>query len=131
MACFDIDRFKRVNDEFGHEIGDRVLEHLGAVLTAETRATDVVGRMRGEEFVVLLPGYPDHDTQAFAERVRARFAEAGPLPRVTLSAGVSSAVAPPAGALLIAESDAALYAAKRAGRDRTVVASEREVVAAG
>ena len=129
VASFDIDHFKQVNDEFGHEIGDRVLAHLGSVLAAETRATDVVGRMGGEEFVVLLPGCPGQDTQAFAERVRGRFAESGHLPPVTLSAGVSSAVAPADGALLLAESDAALYAAKRAGRDQTVIADEREALA--
>ena len=72
VVSFDIDHFKQVNDEFGHEIGDRVLAHLGSVLAAETRATDVVGRMGGEEFVVLLPGCPGQDTQAFAQRARGR-----------------------------------------------------------
>jgi diguanylate cyclase (GGDEF)-like protein len=124
VASFDIDHFKTVNDDFGHEIGDRVLARLGRLLREETRATDVVARMGGEEFLVLLPGCGADETSAFAERIRARFAEPGGLPAVTLSAGVSAAVAPPDGALLIAESDTALYTAKRSGRDRTVV-SER------
>ena len=92
VASFDIDHFKQVNDDYGHEIGDRVLAHLGAVLVHETRATDVVARTGGEEFVVLLPGCAGSETLAFAERVRARFAEGGQLPPVTVSAGVSSAV---------------------------------------
>ncbi|MBN1530197.1 MAG: GGDEF domain-containing protein [Thermoleophilaceae bacterium] len=121
VASFDIDHFKRVNDEFGHEVGDRVLAHLGDVLRSETRATDVVARTGGEEFVVLLPGRSGDETSVFVERIRARFANATGLPPVTVSAGVSSAVAPEDGGLLLAESDAALYAAKRAGRDRTVV----------
>jgi len=127
VASFDIDHFKRVNDEFGHEIGDRVLARLGEILRAETRATDVVARMGGEEFLVLLPGCPADETSVFAERIRARFAAADGLPPVTLSAGVSAAVAPENGALLVAESDVALYAAKRAGRDRTVVRSATPV----
>jgi diguanylate cyclase (GGDEF)-like protein len=121
VASFDIDHFKRVNDEFGHEIGDRVLTRLGEAMRTEVRSTDVVARMGGEEFLLLLPGSDAEETGEVAERIRARFAAADGLPRVTVSAGVSSAVAPADGALLIAESDAALYAAKRAGRDRTVV----------
>ena len=54
-STFDIDYFKRVNDEWGHEAGDRVLEHLGEVLRAETRGADIVARLGGEEFVAFLP----------------------------------------------------------------------------
>jgi diguanylate cyclase (GGDEF)-like protein len=122
VATFDIDHFKRVNDEFGHEVGDRVLARLGEVLRTGTRATDVVARTGGEEFVALLPGRSADETSVVAERIRAGFAEPSDLPPVTVSAGVSSAVAPESGPLLLAESDTALYAAKRAGRDRTVVA---------
>jgi predicted signal transduction protein with EAL and GGDEF domain len=56
VASFDIDYFKRVNDEWGHDAGDRVLERLGAVFRTESRTVDIVGRLGGEEFVALLPG---------------------------------------------------------------------------
>ena len=69
-ATFDIDYFKRVNDEWGHEVGDRVLVRLGAVLRAQTRGADVVGRMGGEEFVILLPGTDVAQAEAWAATAR-------------------------------------------------------------
>jgi diguanylate cyclase (GGDEF)-like protein len=122
-ATFDIDYFKRVNDEWGHEAGDRVLEHLGAVLRAETRGVDVVARLGGEEFAALLSRSDEDEGRAYAERVRDAFAAVGDLGvgPVTVSAGVTAAVAPPSIEGGLAVADSALYAAKRAGRDRTVV----------
>ena len=127
VASFDIDHFKAVNDEFGHKVGDHVLAHLGAVLAAMTRTTDVVARTGGEEFVALLPGTDAAGTRAYAERVRAAFAARSglQLPHVTVSAGVAAERAPGDAGQLLHRSDSALYAAKRAGRDRTVVAGER------
>ena len=124
VATFDIDHFKQVNDEFGHEVGDQVLAHLGAVLAEKTRTTDVVARTGGEEFVALLPGTDAAGTRAYAERVRAAFAARSglDLPHVTVSAGVTAEQAPADAGALLHRSDSALYAAKRAGRDRTVVA---------
>ena len=69
-VSFDIDYFKRVNDEWGHEVGDRVLVRLGAVLRAQTRGADVVGRMGGEEFVILLPGTDVAQAEAWAATAR-------------------------------------------------------------
>jgi diguanylate cyclase (GGDEF)-like protein len=122
-VSFDIDRFKRVNDEHGHEAGDRVLAHLGAVLRAETRGVDVAARLGGEEFVVLLAGVDVEHARRYAERTRRAFSEGvdlGPS-RLTMSAGVTVAMAPARLEALLKSADAALYAAKRAGRDRTVV----------
>jgi diguanylate cyclase (GGDEF)-like protein len=124
-ATFDIDYFKRVNDEWGHDVGDDVLERLGEVLRSQSRSDDVVARMGGEEFVTLLPGAGVEEAIAYAERVRAAVAEQGAghdLPRVTVSAGVSAEVAPLSVDELVHSADAALYAAKRAGRDRVLVA---------
>jgi diguanylate cyclase (GGDEF)-like protein len=123
-ATFDIDYFKHVNDEWGHEVGDKVLEHLGEVLQRESRSADVVARMGGEEFVTLLPHADADQAMIYAERVRAAFAggAADGLPPVTISAGVSSAVAPLSVEGLLQTADTALYAAKRAGRDRALVA---------
>lgn len=122
-ATFDIDYFKRVNDEWGHEVGDHVLERLGEVLRTESRSADVVARMGGEEFVTLLPGARVDEAMAYAERVRAAFAGGAgeDLPRVTISAGVSAAVAPVSVDGLLQTADSALYAAKRGGRDRALV----------
>jgi diguanylate cyclase (GGDEF)-like protein len=122
-VSFDIDRFKRVNDEYGHDAGDRVLSHLGAVLRAETRGADVAARLGGEEFVVLLSGVDAEQARLYAERVRRAFSEGiqlGPS-RLTVSAGVTVALAPARLEPLLQAADAGLYAAKRAGRDRTVV----------
>jgi diguanylate cyclase (GGDEF)-like protein len=124
-VTFDIDHFKLVNDEHGHEAGDRVLAHLGAVLSAETRTVDIVGRVGGEEFVALLAGSDDRRALAYAERVRWRFADFDDpgLPRVTISAGIAAAVAPEALDSLLHDADAALYAAKNAGRDQALCAT--------
>jgi diguanylate cyclase (GGDEF)-like protein len=132
-VTFDIDRFKRVNDEWGHDAGDRVLEHLGAVLRAETRAVDIVARVGGEEFVALLPRANVPHALGYAERVRARFAVADDpgLPRVTVSAGVAATVAPETVEELLQAADVALYKAKRAGRDRAVVERPVAMAAAG
>jgi diguanylate cyclase (GGDEF)-like protein len=122
MAAFDIDYFKRVNDEWGHETGDRVLARTARLLAAHARAIDVVARFGGEEFVVLLPGLGEHDVAAFAERVRSALGAPDPdgLPTVKLSAGVVAAVAPDDIDTLLQRADSALYKAKRSGRDRTV-----------
>jgi diguanylate cyclase (GGDEF)-like protein len=133
IVSFDIDGFKSVNDEWGHDAGDRVLANLGAVLRAETRAVDVVARVGGEEFVALLPHAGVPHALGYAERVRARFALADEpgLPRVTVSAGVAAAVAPLTLEELLHAADIALYKAKRGGRDQAVVEHPAIVPAGG
>jgi diguanylate cyclase (GGDEF)-like protein len=128
VVAFDIDYFKRVNDEWGHEIGDRVLGRLGALLAAQTRDIDVAARLGGEEFVVLLPGAGDSEAERFAERVRAALAtdDCGGLPAVRVSAGVLAAVAPESLDEIVQGADSALYRAKRAGRDRVVIQGRSE-----
>ncbi len=123
VIVFDIDYFKRINDEWGHEIGDRVLKRIGSLLGRESRDIDVTARFGGEEFVVLLPGCQSADAERFAERVRGALeAEpSGGLPAVRMSAGVVAAVAPSSVEVMVHGADSALYSAKRAGRDRTVV----------
>ena len=123
VVSFDIDYFKRVNDEWGHEAGDRVLAHLGEVFREQSRATDVIARMGGEEFVAVLPLVEIGAARAYAERVRTAFSiPASPdVPRATISAGVTAAVTPIDIEPLLQTADSALYAAKLAGRNRTVV----------
>ena len=121
VATFDIDYFKRINDEWGHERGDRVLTALGDVFRAETREVDLVARMGGEEFTAVLARADIDKAMAYAERVRARFAKidigTGPL---TISAGVTSTRAPDGTDELLLAADSALYEAKCSGRDRAV-----------
>ena len=123
MATFDIDYFKRVNDEWGHEIGDRVLRRIGQLLTSESRDIDVVARFGGEEFVVLLPACDESDAKQLADRVRVALAEqdVSELPCVRMSAGIASSVMSDSIDTLLQRADSALYRAKRGGRDQAVV----------
>jgi diguanylate cyclase (GGDEF)-like protein len=129
VVMLDLDRFKAVNDRDGHEMGDRVLARVGALLLAAVRAGDIAARIGGEEFVLVLPRAGAAEAARLAERVRAL--SAGPEGRasrgvpagaaLTLSVGVAAAVAPADPAVLLEQADRALYAAKAAGRDRVVV----------
>ena len=123
VAVFDLDFFKRVNDEWGHDVGDRVLAHTASVLEGQAREIDVVARFGGEEFVVLLPGASPAAARCFAERVRVALSEGHgrSLPQVRASVGIIAAVAPNRLEDLLHGADSALYQAKRSGRDRAVV----------
>ena len=120
----DIDHFKAVNDIHGHEIGDRVLVQVAWRLRGELRASDIIGRWGGEEFVVLLPGIAAEGALRTAERLRA-VVEAAPVEAggksvtCTVSVGVASYDNSCANLSdLLGHGDRALYAAKEAGRNR-------------
>ncbi len=122
LVILDIDHFKLVNDQWGHDVGDRVLRHVGNLLREQARDADILARFGGEEFVALLPDADIAGAQGFADRVRESLVHhTGGLPAVRLSAGVR--VGEPGGEItsLLAEADLALYDAKHAGRDRTTV----------
>jgi diguanylate cyclase (GGDEF)-like protein len=126
MALVDLDHFKRINDSYGHDIGDHALRAFVAAAKGVLRAHDGLGRYGGEEWLMVLPGA---DTKALGEifgRLRARFAETPiegmPYPhRLTFSMGAveASRDAVSVGSL-IAEADRRLYRAKADGRDRLV-----------
>ncbi len=123
MAIFDIDHFKTVNDRFGHDVGDRVLQTLGAVLVEAVRESDIVVRTGGEEFVVLMPGTGRDEAVRCYERVREglrRCLWPAPDPALTLtvSAGVVSLDERDTVRELSVLADDRLYEAKAAGRDR-------------
>jgi diguanylate cyclase (GGDEF)-like protein len=122
LAVFDIDYFKRVNDEWGHDVGDRVLVRVGRVLDEHSRDIDLAARLGGEEFAVLMPGCDLPAAESYAERLRTAVAgeDRSGLPTVRLSAGVDAAIAPASIEELLQAADSALYRAKRTGRDRTV-----------
>jgi len=119
----DLDRFKAINDTFGHTAGDQVLKAVGDYLHGSIRDVDSVGRYGGEEFVMLLPETDKASARGLSERLRKGIAamELGNLPQITISMGV--ATFPEDGRTvdeLLQKADAALYAAKKKGRNRVV-----------
>lgn len=133
VIVFDIDHFKRFNDEYGHEAGDSVLRSISNVLNDYFRVEDGLFRIGGEEFVVLLPETTAEDALERAEQMRERISarnllhEGTVLPAVTISAGV--AMYPEDGASqseLIKAADDALFQAKHTGRNRVIKASDLE-----
>jgi diguanylate cyclase (GGDEF)-like protein len=125
LVLLDVDDFKRFNDQHGHQCGDRVLQAVGAVLRGRSRAADEPARYGGEEMAVILPDTDAAGAEAVGEELRAAIA-ALELPAadcvlsVTASLGVAQLGADaPDREALIAGADAALYAAKRAGKNRT------------
>ena len=134
LVMLDIDHFKRVNDTYGHAAGDEALRAVGTCCREQLREIDVLARFGGEEFVILLAGADQAEAVAIAERLRRAVATltvataAGPL-RLTASFGVAP-LQPHAGEddleAAIALADAALYEAKRAGRDRVRLAASPE-----
>ena len=128
VLAFDLDHFKSVNDRHGHKTGDAVLALFARVVRSTTRATDVVGRIGGEEFVAILSGTLD-EAAIVAERVRAAFEKAavapdGPQIPVTVSIGVATGLPDAAIDILIARADAVLYRAKSNGRNRVELDDE-------
>jgi diguanylate cyclase (GGDEF)-like protein len=121
LVALDLDHFKRVNDTFGHAVGDEVLRATAQALRTAVRPGDTVGRPGGEEFVIVLPGADGEEALFIAERTRAAIAAAAPRGlQITCSAGVAvfPADAHDADALFDV-ADGALYAAKEGGRDQT------------
>ncbi len=120
LAVADVDHFKAVNDQHGHQVGDEVLRELAGALRRAVRQEDVVARYGGEEFVVLLPEADAGAALLVAERLRAAAGEVRRLP-TTISIGVAVLDPGAGGAGLVARADTALYRAKAAGRDRVVL----------
>jgi len=129
MLAFDLDRFKKINDTFGHPTGDHVLRIFADIVSVTVRPADIAGRMGGEEFVLALPGCSTDVALAIARRIRSTFQEKayfveGRPVGATVSVGV--ATAPEHGASLaeiIASSDIALYRAKDLGGNRVILAA--------
>lgn len=126
VLLFDLDRFKSINDRFGHAVGDDALKLFARTASANMRTTDVIGRLGGEEFAVILPGNTAEATMV-AERLRSAFEAAGVEISghhigATVSIGVATAIPPLDFDAMLVRADAALYRAKHNGRNRIEVA---------
>jgi diguanylate cyclase (GGDEF)-like protein len=127
----DLDRFKYINDTFGHNAGDEVLKKFAKILKAHTRRSDLCGRLGGEEFLVVMTHATREDAERVAERIRAEFQMAsftfGGCSMIATSsfgiAGFETSQTQPSFATMVSQADAALYQAKNAGRNRVEVAS--------
>lgn len=126
LLMLDVDHFKRVNDEHGHDAGDAVLRIVAATLVGGVRAGDLVARWGGEEFAVLVEAADELRLREAAERLRVLVARSlvrhrGLTIGVTVSVGGTIGMAGDGPASAVIRADAALYRAKRAGRDRTEI----------
>ncbi len=135
LACMflDIDKFKRINDIYGHQTGDEVLRSVAGVIASQLRMGDTISRYGGEEFVVLLPQASGHHALEIAERIRLTIAEqclqagSGEEINVTISIGLSMLASDESaadlnqlGVRLVSDADKALYQAKHGGRNRVI-----------
>lgn len=127
-AIVDVDFFKQVNDTFGHPMGDKVLKELAVLLANECRASDLVARLGGEEFVLMFSGDAIEPAARICERLRAcveahDWARLHPELRVTISLGLAGPALASNWAAVLDRADQSLYAAKQAGRNRLHVAA--------
>jgi two-component system, cell cycle response regulator len=132
LVLFDIDHFKKVNDNFGHQAGDHVLSEISSLLTGSLRAEDVFARYGGEEFGVICRGSDLVQGQIVGERLRKavegnRFVYEGTYIPVTISVGVAGLPDPAVkdAAELVSAADQALYRSKNGGRNRVTVHSPK------
>ncbi len=139
LIFLDIDFFKKVNDKYGHDIGDLVLKKVAETVNQSVRTGDTAARWGGEEFVVSLLGASEQDAATKAEEIRAAIeklefpnlpaGKAGaPKLKVTMSAGVASSESGFTLEALVKRADEALYKAKQAGRNKVVSYSELAAV---
>jgi diguanylate cyclase (GGDEF)-like protein len=127
VTMIDLDWFKSINDRFGHAAGDQVLKRVVECIRECLRTSDVIGRIGGEEFVLLLPGADRNAGARLVERIRAAISGAdwsdiGPGVKVSVSCGVADIRATDTLDGVLARADKALYEAKRGGRDQLRVA---------
>lgn len=129
MLMLDVDYFKQVNDTYGHDVGDTVLRKMGEICTGVLRNNDILGRLGGEEFAILLPETAMEQALETAERLRHAVADSGVQTRdgkglhLTVSLGVASLESQDGNVdAILKRADEALYAAKNAGRNRVCAA---------
>jgi len=127
LVIFDADRFKRINDRFGHPVGDQILQHISRIGRSVLRGYDVLARYGGEEFIAMLTDTTGTQAVLLAERLRKMVeqrpyvTEDGDAIKMTVSVGVATARAPYDKKDLISQADQALYRAKETGRNKVVL----------
>ncbi|HJZ22424.1 MAG TPA: GGDEF domain-containing protein, partial [Bradyrhizobium sp.] len=137
LLVIDADHFKSINDRFGHDVGDSVLKTIAGICQSSKRDSDSAGRLGGEEFAVLLPETGEAAARTVAERLCQMVRECSPSAgeekiSVTVSIGVATATLSMSGiGALMKRADAAMYEAKRSGRDRVVAAQVAPVEIVG
>jgi diguanylate cyclase (GGDEF)-like protein len=127
ILLMDLDHFKRVNDTWGHPAGDAVLKHAAMIASTTVRSTDLVGRLGGEEFIVLLPGTSVEAARKLAEKIRLRLEGQAATWNdtriaITVSIGIAGTTASEKQSfeVLYHDADKALYVAKQRGRNRII-----------
>jgi diguanylate cyclase (GGDEF)-like protein len=125
LLLIDLDFFKAINDQYGHDVGDQVLQIVAKILKASCRTTDTVGRWGGEEFMVIYPDIDLNNGFILAEKLRLFIKESEELKKYKLTASIGISVSKQGLPLdqLIKNVDSALYQAKNSGRDQTIKTS--------
>lgn len=125
VAIIDIDKFKTVNDTFGHQVGDKVLINVSQIMLQNIRSTDILGRWGGEEFMLILPNTSHNNAYSHVNQLRKVIERANfsPVKQVTISVGLASCTQYNGETLLVELADSALYEAKENGRNRVEMAS--------
>lgn len=119
LCIIDIDHCKKVNDTFGHQTGDYVLEKLASILKSQSRKEDIVARYGGEEFVVLLPNTGISEARTIAENLRHSIADSTwNIGQITVSIGIATFTSADTDSILLQKADRALYTSKEQGRNR-------------
>lgn len=119
LCIIDIDHFKKVNDTYGHQTGDYVLEKLASILKMQSREEDIAARYGGEEFILLLPNADIPDSKTIAENLRQSIAySTWEMGQITVSIGIATFIPTDSETTLLQKADQALYASKEQGRNR-------------
>jgi sigma-B regulation protein RsbQ len=125
VLTFDIDDFKQVNDTYGHQVGDEVIQHIAKLLTKDRREHDLVARVGGEEFVILLPGINETSAFNLAETLRKKI-ESQPKDKLKVTVSIGLAISGSSSdnnlEKLLTLSDQALYESKNHGKNKTTLA---------
>ena len=128
ICMLDVDYFKNINDSYGHDVGDRVLKELSALMTSTLREIDYCGRYGGEEFIIVLPEVPISKTKEFAERLRNKIynksflLDSEEIFKISVSIGIAEVNEKNASLEnLVKSADLAMYQAKKSGRNRVVI----------
>ena len=132
VVMIDIDHFKKFNDTYGHQAGDKVLQQVAAAMKGKLRPNEIVARYGGEEFIILLPGVPSNIAFMIAERVRTGVEEclyhdlsANQQVPITVSLGIAQLAPGDSKECLLKHADEALYQAKQLGRNQTHIFSSQ------